>query len=84
MEYWDSAKDKVPNVQLIQSFQNKLLICIGNVFSYVRNSDLRRYLDFQAGADIISIFASSHHSTLENHTKFKSPLFVKGKYYWTI
>jgi hypothetical protein len=58
IQLWGCASDS--NIQMIQTYQNKVLKCIVNAPWYVRNSDLHRDLGIETITDIIAKFVKSH------------------------
>jgi hypothetical protein len=65
IQLWGCASD--PNIEVIQRYKNKVLKCIVNTPSYVRNSDLHRDIGIETVTDIIAKFANSQEKRLQNH-----------------
>jgi uncharacterized protein YeeX (DUF496 family) len=69
IQLWDCASDS--NIQVIRSYQNKVLKCIVNASWYIRNSD-HRDLGIETVTDIIAKFARSHEKRLEDHINIEA------------
>jgi hypothetical protein len=58
---------KPSNINIIESFQNKVLRGIVDAPWYVQNSDLHRDLNIETVIDIIKKMAQNHEWRLHNH-----------------
>lgn len=65
IQLWGCTKKT--NIQIIQSFQNKVLRGIVNAPWYIRNSDLHRDLNVEMVTDVITKFADKHVIRLYDH-----------------
>jgi hypothetical protein len=63
IQLWGCASDS--NIEMNESYQNKVLNCIVSAPLYVQNSDLR-HLGIETVADVIAKFANSHERRLQN------------------
>jgi hypothetical protein len=70
IQLWGCASNS--NIQVIQSYQNKVLKCIVNTPWYVQNSDLHCDLGIETVTDIIAKFAKSHEKRLQNHINMEA------------
>jgi uncharacterized protein YeeX (DUF496 family) len=70
IQLWGCANES--NIQVIQSYQNKVLKCIVNAPWYVRNSDLHCDLGIETVTDIIANFAKSHEKRLQDHINIEA------------
>jgi uncharacterized protein YeeX (DUF496 family) len=60
------------NIQMIQRYQNKVLMCIVNAPWYFRNSDLHHDLGIETVTDIIVNFAKSNEKRLQDHINIEA------------
>lgn len=65
IQLWGCTKKS--NLQIIQTFQNKVLRGMVNAPWYVRNEDLHRDLRIDSVAEVLKKFAGKHHIRLQNH-----------------
>jgi hypothetical protein len=65
IQLWGCATDS--NIEVIQSYQDKVLKCIVNAPRYVQNGDLHRDLRIETVTDITTTFVNSHEKRLQNH-----------------
>lgn len=59
------------NVQMIQTFQNKVLRGIVNAPWYVRNNDLHRDLRIELVSEVIKKYAVKHDQRLQTHVNYE-------------
>jgi uncharacterized protein YeeX (DUF496 family) len=69
IQVWSCASDS--NIQVIQRYQNKVLKCVVNAPSYVRNSD-HRDLRIETVTDIIAMFTKSHEKRPQDHINMEA------------
>jgi hypothetical protein len=70
IQLWGCARKS--NIQIIQRFQNKILMGIVNVPWYARNSDIHRDLGFRMVTAEIKTTAKKHEDRLHQHTNVEA------------
>jgi uncharacterized protein YeeX (DUF496 family) len=65
VQIWGCASDS--NIQVIQLYQNRVLMCIVSAPDYVRHRGLHCDLGIETVTDIIAKFAKSHEKRLQDH-----------------
>jgi hypothetical protein len=65
IQLWGCVSDS--NIQVIQSYQNKVLKFTVNAPWYVQSSDLHHDLGIETVTDIIAKFTKSHEKRLQDH-----------------